>query len=496
MKQRQFPIIRRITILVFTLITTLCLLFMGIAYFSTVAFHEASTQLLNKDVAAHIAEFTSPFENNGINKKKADSVFHNAMVISPSAEVYFLDAAGKVIAFHASEKDIRLWNVPLHNIQKLIEAKGEKYIKGADPRDPSNPKIFSAAEVNNKTKKLGYIYVILSSNPQVTKTLYNSYLGRLLLKALFVIIAISVIFSFIYINRIKRGFNRMIPVFDRFESGDFTARFETKEAHDEMAPITHSFNKLADLLVYNINRLTKSEKERKDFIATISHDLRTPLSIAKGYTETLLIKKAGPELSTGQQDQYLHLVLQKIAQIENMVQQLFELSKMEAVEFKPNKEPFVLSEIVRENIHIYQLIASEKNVSLACTECLYHVWVNADISMMERVFQNLIDNAIKSTPEGGKIQVSITADNTDLVFRIENNGSPLSEELLNWINNHEDESSFSGNRPPKLGLGLLIIKKILLLHQYTFRAESNTGIGNAFTIVMPIVQHTPYNPAA
>jgi signal transduction histidine kinase len=116
--------------------------------------------------------------------------------------------------------------------------------------------------------------------------------------------------------------------------------------------------------------------------------------------------------------------------------------------------------------------------------------------MMERVFQNLIDNAIKSTPEGGKIQVSITADNADLVFRIENSGSPLPEELLNWINNHEGESSLSGNRLPKLGLGLLIIKKILLLHQYTFRAESNTGIGNAFTIVMPIVQHTPYNPAA
>ncbi len=112
------------------------------------------------------------------------------------------------------------------------------------------------------------------------------------------------------------------------------------------------------------------------------------------------------------------------------------------------------------------------------------------------MFQNLIDNAIKSTPEGGKIQVSIIADNTDLVFIIENNGSPLSEELLNWINNHEGESSFFATRPIKLGLGLLIIKKILLLHQYTFRAESNTGIGNVFTIIMPIVQHTPYNPAA
>jgi signal transduction histidine kinase len=471
---------------------------MGIAYFSTVAFHEASTQLLNKDVASHIAKFTSPFENNGINKKKADSVFHDAMVISPGAEVYFLNPAGKVIAFHASEKDIRLWNIPLENIKKLIASKGEKYIKGLDPKDPANAKIFSAAEVysetnNSKTKKLGFIYVVLSSNQHVTKTLYNSYLGSLLLKALVVIIAVSVVFSFIYINRIKRRFNRMMPVFDRFEKGDFEARFETKN-HHELAPITHSFNKLADLLVYNINRLTKSEKGRKDFIATISHDLRTPLSIVKGYTETLLIKKAAIELSSEQQDQYLRLVLQQLMQVENMVQQLFDLSKMESAEFKPNKEPFVLSEIVQENINVYQLKASEKNVSLKCTQCLYHVWVNADISMMERVFQNLIDNAIKSTPAGGKIQVSITADNTDLIFKIENTGHPLPADLLNWINNLEGENSFSTNRPAKSGLGLLIVKKILLLHHYSFKAESHTGTENVFTIIMPVVQNTPHNP--
>jgi signal transduction histidine kinase len=467
---------------------------MGIAYFSTVAFHEASTQLLNKDVAAHIAEFTSPFENNGINKKKADSVFHDAMVISPGAEVYFLNPVGKVIAFHASEKDIRLWNVPLQHIQKLIESKGEKYIKGADPKDPSNPKIFSAAEVNGKTKKLGYIYVILSSNQQVTKTLYNSYLGSLLLKALFVVIAVSVIFSFIYINRIKRGFNQMIPVFDRFEKGDLTARFETKEAHDEMAPITHSFNKLADLLVYNINRLTNSEKERKDFIANISHDLRTPLSIARGYTETLLMKN-GQQVTPDKQEEFLQLVHRKIRQVEHMVKQLFDLSKMEFAE-SMNKEPFVLSEIVQETVNNYQLIAGEKKVILKCTQCQYHVWVNADIAMMERVFQNLIDNAIKNTPQDGDIQVSIVANDKELIFAIENSGSSIPADIVSWINQSEDESSFSGSRPAKLGLGLLIVKKILHLHQYYFKAEVNVGVGNRFTIIMPIIQHTPYNSAS
>jgi uncharacterized membrane protein len=90
---------KRISILVFSLITVLGLLFILLTYLATTHYHQASTQLLNREVAAHIAKFTSPFESDGINKRKADSVFHDAMVISPSAEVYFLDTTGKVIAY-------------------------------------------------------------------------------------------------------------------------------------------------------------------------------------------------------------------------------------------------------------------------------------------------------------------------------------------------------------------------------------------------------------
>ncbi len=167
MKEKQFSIFRRITIMVFSLITILGVLFIAITYLSTKHYHQASTQLLNKDVAAHIAQFTSPFDKNGINKQKADSVFKNAMVISPSVEVYFLDTAGTVVAFYAPEKDIRLWKVPLNNIQTYIVDSGKNYIKAPDPKDPGNPKIFSASEVVESGAKLGYIYVYWeATNPK------------------------------------------------------------------------------------------------------------------------------------------------------------------------------------------------------------------------------------------------------------------------------------------------------------------------------------------
>jgi signal transduction histidine kinase len=490
MKEKQFSIFRRITILVFSLITVLGLLFIAITYFATTHYHQASTQLLNKDVAAHIAEFTSPFEKNGINKQKADSVFKNAMVISPSAQIYFLDTGGKVIAFYAPQKDIKLWKIALENIKKYIAEKGKDYIKAPDPKDPLEPKIFSAAEVTGTEGKLGYIYVILGSNQSenVMDVLLSSHISNLAIKAFVTILLLSIILSLFYLYRIRKSFNRMIDVLEKFEAGDFTARFEIKN-DDELAPVTHAFNKMADLLSYNINSLKKAEQERKDFIANVSHDLKTPLAIARGFTETLLIKKEGGDLSEQQRQEYVQLILVKIEQVETMVKQLFELSKIEAAEFKAHKEPFVLSEIVQETFTTFQLMAQEKEVKLICAQCQYHVWINADIHMMERIVQNLVDNAVKSTTKRGKILAYLEVENKELIFRIENTGDPLPEDLLNWINNLNGQDSLSMARPAKLGLGLLIVQKMLYMHGTTLKASAEDSTTNIFSFRIPV-----YNP--
>lgn len=485
MKTRKFSIFRRITIFVFTLITVLCVLFIGITYFSTTNFYLASTQLLNKDVAAHIAQFTSPFENDSINTKKADSVFYNAMVLSPSAEVYFLDTGGKVIAFHAPKSALKLWTLPLANIKQQIASKGEAYLKGPDPKDPFNDKIFSAVAVKGKTRSLGYIYVILGGDKNVTNLLFGSYIGNFLVEVFCVIIAFSIVVAFIYLKRIERSFKDMMVVLDRFQNGDLEARFAIKE-QNELAGITQSFNKMADLLVFNIHQLKKSEKERKNFIANISHDLRTPLAIARGYVETLAIKKVDNDLSVADQAAYVQITLNKIKQVDDMVNQLFELSRIESVEFKASKEPFVLSEIAQEQVKIFQLAALQKKIVLKCTQCQYHVWINADVSMMERVIQNLVDNAVNNTPEDGIIQVSLVVEGNQLIFRIQNTGSPLADDLLEWINSVKEDSTLTARWSSRSGVGLLIVKKMLQLHASSLHAYTDSIAGNTFEFSMPV----------
>ena len=483
MKAKNVSIFSHISVLVFTLITIICLLFMGITYLSTSNFHEASMQLLNKDVAAHIAKFTSPFKDGGIDKKKADSVFYDAMVLSPSAEVYFLDTSGKVIAYHADTKDIKQWTLPLENIKKLIASQGKEYIKGPDPREPDNPKIFSAAEVLNGYQQLGYIYVILGSNKNITRMLYNSYFNGLIIKVFFVIIILSILFSFFYINRFQKSFNYMLVILEKFQNGDFEARFPVNK-NGELEPVTTAFNKMADLLVYSIDKITKSEKERKDFIANISHDLRTPLAIARGYTETLLMKKE-KHISPEEEGEFLQLVYKKMVQVEYMVKQLFDLSKMESVAFMPNKEPFVFSEILQEIVHESLSSAQEKNIQIDSSNSQDASWIFADVGMMERVIQNLVVNAIKYTPQNGSIKVSLEKDSGMLIFKIQNSGQILNQQMIHWFNDLKDTNLLS-NRPANKGLGLVIVKKILQLHDYKCEVAAQ-DLTNTFIIYMPVI---------
>lgn len=478
MRTKASSIFRRIGLLIFTVVTVLSILFVIVTYMATTEYYQASTQLLNKDVAAHIAKFSSPFEVDGINRRKADSVFYQAMIISPNVEVYFLDNAGKVISYHSADSLIKLRRVPLDHIREYL-ANPSQEIKSIDPKDPGTPKIFSAAKVFQGSRQIGYIYVILVSKEyrNVAEFVFRSRIGGLAVKLFAIIILTTLIFSLLYTFRLQRRFNRVINVLDKFTDGDLNARFDSNQK-DEFYPISNAFNKMACMLEINFSQLSALEVERKNFLANISHDLRTPLAVARGYTETLLIEKS---TNIPEREAYLELINSKIRQVEKLVHQLFELSKMESVNFQPVKEPFVFSEVLQELLTGAQLQAKAKQISLTCLHCEDTTLINADISMLERVLQNLLENALKYTPEYGKIVTSLFHEDGHLVVKMENTGEPLSMALLAWLNSTSDVTG----RPEHTGLGLALIKKMLQLHQFSFEAGVANHL-NYFILKIPI----------
>ena len=172
MKTSPFAIFRRIYVVIFLLIALLGLMFTGITYMATTNFYETSTQLLNRDVAAHIAKFTSPYGREGFDRRKADSVFYEAMVISPSAEVYFLDTAGRVIYFHAHPGEVKSRQIPLDHILRYLRSKGMQHIDGPDPRDPGPKRLMEQRVYFEGSKRVSDKDFLVIPAEEV-----NAYLG-------------------------------------------------------------------------------------------------------------------------------------------------------------------------------------------------------------------------------------------------------------------------------------------------------------------------------
>ncbi|RYU89600.1 GHKL domain-containing protein [Mucilaginibacter terrigena] len=285
-------------------------------------------------------------------------------------------------------------------------------------------------------------------------------------------------FTWLYFKRLQKNFNSFICTIERFREGDYEARFDAR-VPNELHSIMLAFNSLADRLHRNIQELKQSEDERKDFIANISHDLRTPLSVAKGYTETLLLQgKLNPQAI-----EHLQLVEHKIQVVENLVMQLFELSKLESVEFKAQREPFVIAEVMKEIVTSWVLPAEAKHIKLECLGCEGSYMIFADVSMLEKVIRNLMGNAVSYTPENGFIKVELHKKSTDLILQFSNSGPKVPADLIEWIN-RTDKGSGILKRPARSGLGLAIVKRILELHDYEFAITTNRH--NQFTIRMKL----------
>lgn len=244
---------------------------------------------------------------------------------------------------------------------------------------------------------------------------------------------------------------------------------------------------LTGLMLYIVNRLVKQQskldqqkeeiiKFRKELIANVSHDLRTPLASIQGYLETVLLKR--DKLDDERINKYLQTSLRNTAQLNNLIEELFELSKLESKERKLNLESLVLPELVNDIVNSHRIIAAEKEVDLQLNVHGTIQAVRADIGLIDRVIVNLLSNAIKFSPQGGLISIQIRQENKKVNVIVEDQGSGIAEEDLKNVFDRFHKSTI-GNKQGS-GLGLAIVKNILDLHGSSYSIQSEMGKGTSF----------------
>lgn len=471
----------KISGLFFLLLATIGVVHLYISYKYSTEYIEEVNQRLNHNTAKNIIENSTPFYNGEVIKPALNELFHHVMAINPSLEVYLVSPKGKIIAWFPPEKKLVQNQISVTPIKAFIADKTKKLIRGDDPLNPTTQKVFSAHPLKMNNMLYAYIYVVLNGKDQQKESdsLFTSYLLQISFRTMGITLIFTLLIGLIIIRIITKNYSKIIEVMQQFKQGDLTARIDFKSSGNEKQ-LAELFNEMADILTQNIDKLKEVENLRRELIANVSHDLRTPIAIIRGYLETLQIKEE--TITIEDRKRYIEMVSKSSEKLEKLVNELFELSKLEANQIRPQKEAFIISELANDIGSKYQLIAKNKKINIETYLSKELGPVFADISLIERVIQNLLDNAIKFTPPNGTVTIKTEkCVNNHVKITIADTGIGIPEKDRELIFARYYRANNFTDLKNSTGLGLAIAKKILDLHDTELDLKSIENYGSSFS---------------
>jgi signal transduction histidine kinase len=284
--------------------------------------------------------------------------------------------------------------------------------------------------------------------------------------------------SFAFVTRRLRVVNHAVG---QFAQGDLEARVQD-ESPDEIGQLAASFNRMADTITANLKELEQTDLLRRELIANVSHDLRSPLASIQGYLETIQIKDGS--LTPRERGEHISVALRNARRLNTLVSELFELSKLEARQVKPQFETFSVAELVQDLVMQFRPQAEAAAIRLEVELSERAARVHGDIALVERALANLIENALRHTPDGGCVRVVAASDVDQVRIEVCDTGTGIAEADLPHVFDRfyrKDEGRGSGG----LGLGLAIAQKIAELHGTRLSVASKVDCGTRFTLALP-----------
>ncbi len=454
-------------------------------------FVDETEQKLNISLAQNMADELTPFLKDTLSIAKIKDKIHYMMVFNPSIEIYLLDESGKILAFFADpSKKVKKDFVDIGPIKNFINSSGEELIVGEDPRHPHRKKPFSAAHIPIGPNGAGYVYIILGSQQYdtVADMVRESYITQTSLKSFILILIVTGIIGLLLFAFITRRLHRLIDVIKKFESGKFNQRVATK-GDDEIDQLGRTFNKMADTIVSNMDELKRTDNLRRELVANISHDLRSPLASMQGYLETISMREKS--LSSEERNNYLEIIYNNTTLLSKLVEDLFELSKLDASQVKPNPEPFSISELIQDVTVKYKAQAEKNHINLEAVIPDKIPFVKADIGLIERAISNLLENALRFTPPKGSVKVALSNQtNGHLQVTVSDSGYGIAEEDLPYIFNRFYRAEKSRSREKGgTGLGLAISKKIWICITLHWKCKARKMWARNFILIFRCMSH-------
>ncbi|MFH1152472.1 MAG: ATP-binding protein [Pseudomonadota bacterium] len=467
------------------------LLFVGITVFSTDMYQKEVNQKLNNRLAEQIVSQKNLMLDGHINDDAMKDIFHMLMVINPGIEIYLLDPEGRILTFSAPPGSVKRTRIDLSPVKAWLERTSPHLILGDDPRSTLRKKAFSAARIPASGLLEGYLYVILGGEQydSVVQKLKGSYILQLSFWMILAGLVFALVAGLIIFALMTGRLTKLASVVGAFEPGrppepgDFTA-LSQRGTSDEIDRLIITFKDMALRIQTQMAELKQSDDLRRELIANVSHDLRTPLATLQGYIETLLMKDN--QYSPETRREYLEIAIRHCRRLNRLVRELLELARLDSAAIPMTVEPFNLSELAQDVAQKFQLQAREKQITIITDPGGDIPFVIGDIALIERVLENLIENAVHYTPSGGTVNIELQrTDGVQVLVRDTGPGIP-EQELAHLFNRFYPVDSGRQDSSGHVGLGLAIARRILELHNGTIQVQSRLGLGSVFFFSLPV----------
>ncbi len=317
-------------------------------------------------------------------------------------------------------------------------------------------------------------FVLISSPAHILQSMWSELTNIFILCTA---LPLTVLFIFLYIatKKITRPVNLMSSAAVKMSKGDFSERIPVN-GDDEIAELSKAFNAMS-------NSLTQLEGMRRSFIANVSHELRTPMTTIGGFIDGIL----DGTIPVDKEEQYLTIVSTEIKRLSRIVQSMLSLARLESGEQKVNPLKFGLTDLTVEVMLSQEQRIVAKNINVKGLDSGTDVIVTADRDLIYQAVYNLVDNAIKFTPEGKNIEITVSCDENTAKIAVKNegNGIPQNEMQQIFERFYKSDKSRSINKEGT-GLGLYITKTIVDIHKGNITVNSVLGSYTEFVITLPL----------
>jgi len=440
-------------------------------------------QSLHLQLAEHMAHI-NPLLSQGITSDAAlKEAFHDFMLLGPSFEIYTLDPDGKVIAYDAKEEKIKTHRVDTTIIQQFLNGDNLPVL-GTDPRSEDTHKIFSASKlVTEDGLHSGYLYVIIGGedydswqaliNAENQPKIWGATIGFWVLFALVLLV--------ILLRYFTRPIQKLAQDLTELKNTPMSDKLMLPQRYRgslEISQLSHHINHLLQEIQLQQQQVKRQQQAKHDFLLHLSHDLKTPLTALLGYIDTWLI------LPENERDQALIQYAANSGQtLQQLLAQLLELAALENGQIDAQLQQVNLSELLSDIEQTFTPRAKKLGVQLDF-DIDHASQIYTDPALMRRILNNLVDNALRYTPAGGKIQIINAQHNGQQWLTVRDTGAGMHQHEVDALKQLSMTTlSFEANQSlPQLGVGLAIVRQLLGLLKCRIEIDSQPGVGSEFKI--------------